>query len=55
MREDGKLSLAVKNMGGETTKARRWVLDALIRPAPRRPELLIVDGGAGLKAVLAAP
>jgi putative transposase len=55
VREDGqKVLLAVKNMGGETTEAWRSVLDDLIRRGLRRPELLIVDGGAGLESALAA-
>ena len=55
VREDGqKVLLAVKNMGGETTEAWRSVLDDLVRRGLRRPELLIVDGGAGLEAALAA-
>jgi putative transposase len=55
VREDGqKVLLAVKNMGGETTEAWRAVLDDLIKRGLRKPELLIVDGGAGLEAALAA-
>jgi putative transposase len=55
VREDGqKVLLAVKNMGGETAEAWRSVLDDLVRRGLRRPELLIVDGGAGLEAALAA-
>jgi len=55
IREDGqKVLLAVKQMGGETAEAWRSVLDDLIRRGLRRPELLIVDGGAGLEAALAA-
>jgi putative transposase len=55
VREDGqKVLLAVKNMGGETAEAWRSVLDDLIRRGLRRPELLIVDGGAGLESALAA-
>jgi transposase-like protein len=55
VRADGqKMLLAVKNMGGETAEAWRSVLDDLIRRGLRRPELLIVDGGAGLEAALAA-
>jgi putative transposase len=55
VREDGqKVLLAVKNMGGETAEAWRAVLDDLIRRGLRRPELLIVDGGAGLESALAA-
>jgi putative transposase len=55
VREDGqKVLLAVKNMGGETAEAWRSVLDDLVRRGLRRPELLIVDGGAGLETALAA-
>jgi putative transposase len=55
VREDGqKVLLAVKNMGGETMEAWRAVLDDLVKRGLRRPELLIVDGGAGLEAALAA-
>jgi len=55
VRADGqKVLLAVKNMGGETTEAWRSVLDDLVRRGLRKPELLIVDGGAGLEAALAA-
>jgi len=55
VREDGqKVLLAVKNMGGETKEAWRAVLDDLVKRGLRKPELLIVDGGAGLEAALAA-
>jgi putative transposase len=55
IREDGqKVLLAVKQMGGETTEAWRSVLDDLIKRGLRKPELLIVDGGTGLDAALAA-
>jgi putative transposase len=55
VREDGqKVLLAVKNMGGETKEAWRAVLDDLVKRSLRKPELLIVDGGAGLEAALAA-
>jgi putative transposase len=55
VRDDGqKVLLAVKNMGGETAEAWRSVLDDLVRRGLRRPELLIVDGGAGLESALAA-
>jgi transposase-like protein len=55
IREDGqKVLLAVKQMGGETAEAWRSVLDDLLRRGLRKPELLIVDGGAGLEAALAA-
>jgi putative transposase len=55
VREDGqKTLLAVKEMGGETAEAWRSVLDDLVRRGLRKPELLIVDGGTGLDAALAA-
>jgi putative transposase len=55
IREDGqKVLLAVKQMGGETAAAWRSVLDDLVRRGLRKPELLIVDGGTGLDAALAA-
>src|SRR5208337_1263266 len=55
VRADGqKVLLAVKNMGGETTEAWRSVLDDLVKRGLRKPELLIVDGGAGLEGALAA-
>ena len=51
VRQDGqKVLLAIKQMGGESTEAWRTVLDDLIKRGLRRPELLIVDGGAGLVA-----
>ena len=55
VRADGqKVLLAVKSMGGESAAAWRSVLDDLTRRGLRRPELLIVDGGSGLDAALAA-
>jgi putative transposase len=55
VRADGqKVLLTVKNMGGETTEAWRAVLDDFVKRGLRKPELLIVDGGAGLEAALAA-
>jgi len=54
VREDGqKVLLSVKNVGGETAEAWRGVLDDLIRRGLRKPEYLIVDGGAGLESALA--
>ena len=41
-------------MGGESTEAWRSVLDDLVKRGLRRPELLIVDGGAGLESAIAA-
>ena len=55
IRQDGqKVLLAIKQMGGESTEAWRTVLDDLIKRGLRRPELLIVDGGAGLESAIAA-
>ena len=55
VREDGqKVLLAIKQMGGESTEAWRTVLDGLIKRGLRRPEILIVDGGAGLESAIAA-
>jgi putative transposase len=53
-RADGqKVLLAVKNMGGETARAWRVVLDDLIKRGLRKSEFLIVDGGSGLERALA--
>ena len=46
--------LAVKRMDGETTDAWRAVLDDLTSRGLRRPQFVIVDGGAGLACALAA-
>jgi putative transposase len=55
VREDGqKVLLAIKQMGGESTEAWRTVLDDLVKRGLRRPEFLIVDGGAGLESAIAA-
>ena len=55
VRDDGqKVLLAVKNMGGETADAWRVVLDDLVGRGLRRPDFLIVDGGAGLDKALAS-
>jgi transposase-like protein len=55
VRADGqKVLLSVKSMGGESGEAWRSVLDDLVRRGLRRPELVIVDGGGGLDAALAA-
>jgi putative transposase len=54
VRQDGqKVLLAIKQMGGESIEAWRTVLDDLIKRGPRRPELLIVDGGTGLESAIA--
>ena len=50
VRADGqKVLLAIKQMGGESAEAWRTVLDDLIKRGLRRPEFLIVDGGAGAR------
>jgi putative transposase len=55
VRADGqKVLLAVKDMGSESAAAWRTVLDDLVKRGLRRPELLIIDGGAGLESALAA-
>ena len=55
VRDDGqKVLLAVKSVGGETKESWRMVLDDLIKRGLRKPEFLIVDGGSGLEAALAA-
>jgi putative transposase len=55
VREDGqKVLLAVKTMGGESEAAWRVLLDDLVRRGLRTPDLVIVDGGAGLEKALAA-
>ena len=55
VRRDGqKLLLAVKNMGGESEAAWRVLLDDLVARGLKTPELLIVDGAAGLEKALAA-
>src|ERR1700730_6072392 len=55
VRADGqKVLLAVKSMGGESAEAWRSVLDDLVGRGLRRPEFVIVDGGSGLDAALAA-
>src|SRR5258707_6286413 len=42
-----KVLLVIKSMGGETKEAWRAVLDDLVKRGLRKPELLIIDGGAG--------
>lgn len=55
VRRDGqKVVLAIRNMGGESEAAWRALLDDLIKRGLGTPELVIVDGGAGLEAALAA-
>ena len=53
VRRDGqKVLLAVKSMGGESEAAWRAVLDDLIARGLRTPDLLLIDGGAGLERAL---
>ena len=55
VREDGqKVLLAVKNMGGESAEAWRALLDDLLKRGMQTPDLVMVDGGKGLDAALAA-
>jgi putative transposase len=55
IRQDGqKVLLAVKSMGGESEAAWRALLDDLVRRGLLTPELVIVDGAAGLEKALAA-
>ena len=55
VREDGqKVLLAVKNMGGESAEAWRALLDDLVKRGMQTPDLVMVDGGKGLDAALAA-
>jgi putative transposase len=55
VRRDGqKVVLAIKTMGGETEAAWRAVLDDLLARNMAKPELVLVDGGKGLEAALAA-
>ena len=55
VRADGqKVLLAVKNMGGESAEAWRVLLDDLLKRGMQTPDLVMVDGGKGLDAALAA-
>jgi len=55
VRQDGqKVLLAVKNMGGESEAAWRALLDDLVNRGLKTPELVIVDGAAGLEKALTA-
>src|SRR5487761_2730422 len=55
VRGDGqKVLLAIKNMGGESEAAWRALLDNLVARGLKTPDLVIVDGGAGLDKALAA-
>jgi putative transposase len=55
VRRDGqKVLLGVRNMGGESEAAWRALLDDLVGRGLATPELLIMDGSAGLEKALAA-
>jgi len=55
VRRDGqKVLLAPRNMGGEREAAWRALLDDLVARGLTVPELVIVDGAAGLEKVIAA-
>jgi transposase-like protein len=55
VRRDGqKVLLALRNMGGESQAAWRALLDDLVARGLATPELLIVDGAAGLEKAVAA-
>jgi putative transposase len=55
VRRDGqKVVLAIESMGGESEAAWRQVLEGLAARGLGKPELVIVDGGKGLEAALAA-
>ena len=51
---EGKVLLALKNMGGESTEAWRAVLDDLVDRGLHRPAFLIVDGAPGLEKAIVA-
>jgi transposase-like protein len=54
VRHDGqKVLLSIRNMGGESEAAWRAVFDDLIARGLPTPELLIIDGGAGMHKALA--
>jgi putative transposase len=55
VRRDGqKVLLALRNMGGESESAWRALLDDLVARGMAVPELLIIDGAAGLEKALSA-
>ena len=55
VRRDGqKVLLALRNMGGESEAAWRALLDDLAARGLTTPELVIVDGAAGLEKAIAA-
>jgi transposase-like protein len=47
-----KVLLAVKNMGGEREAAWRTLIDDPVKRGLKTPELVIVDGAAGLEKLL---
>ena len=54
IRGDGqKVLLSVRNMGGESEAVWRGVLDDLVARGLKTPQLLIIDGAAGLERALA--
>jgi putative transposase len=55
VRRDGqKVLLALRNMGGESEAAWRALLDDLVARGLATPELVIVDGAAGLEKAIVA-
>ena len=55
VRRDGqKVLLALRNMGGESEAAWRTLLDDLLARGLATPELVIIDGAAGLEKAIAA-
>jgi putative transposase len=55
VRRDGqKVLLGLRTMGGESAAAWRALLDDLVARKLATPDLLIIDGGAGLEAALTA-
>ena len=55
VRRDGqKVLLALRNMGGESEAAWRALLDDLVARGLATPELVVVDGAAGLEKAIAA-
>lgn len=54
IRADGqKVLLAIKDMGSESKDAWGAVLNDLVKRGLRQPDLLIIDGGAGLESAIA--
>ena len=55
VRRDGqKVLIALRNMGGESEAAWRALLDDLLARGLAAPELVIIDGAAGLEKAVAA-